>query len=107
MHGGEIAAGVAGAGGAHDAAVAADFAVGAGTDADVVAELPVVEVVAALPAVFGEGAGFVAFEAGGKQGVVHGLFDGVGSVFFGDAGGRGAAEGGVLLQFLSIYKCLV
>ena len=89
---------MAGAGGARDAAVAADFAVGAGADTDVVAELPVVEVVAALLAVFGEGAGFVAFEAGIKQGVVHGLFDGVGGVFFGDAGGRGAAEGGVGLH---------
>jgi hypothetical protein len=62
--GGEVGGRVLGAGFAHDAFVGRQLAVGAGADAEVVAEGPVVEVVPAFAVGLGEGGGFVVAVAG-------------------------------------------
>ena len=61
--------------GALDTVVMRNFAVCACAYADIVAKLPVVEIVAAKLAVAGKGGGFVMQETGVFQCLLHGIFD--------------------------------
>ena len=68
-------------------------------DADVVAELPVIQIVpCAAFGRAGKGAGFIALESGMLQGGMHGFFNILRGIVFGQAFGWRVAEGCVRLQ---------
>ncbi len=96
--GGQVGARVLVAHLADDAGVAGELAVGAGADAEVVAEGPVVEVVAAALAGLGEGRGFVVLVAGLGEHRFNELLHVGGEVVIRQFGRRAAVEGRVGFQ---------
>ena len=98
LHGGQIIVGAAAAGGALDMGGVGNFAVGTGTDAQIIAKLPIIEVVAAGLAGAGKGGSFIVVKAGIGQGLVHGIFNILCGIIMRQAGRRRVAEGRVGLH---------